>query len=149
MTELRALTRLAFAELGLGAGGIGEVHRAIADRAFSGDGLSKTLHDAISGAVYAGVRGAATLTGHAASAVVPERGVAPPALAVLNGLRGDVLEPPLAIPMTLRVEGAETPRAGRRSTSATTPAATSPRTAAPWRRSSKRSSQSGKLSRSP
>jgi pimeloyl-ACP methyl ester carboxylesterase len=110
VTELRALTRLAFAELGLGAGGIGEVHQAIADRAFSDDGLAKTLHDAISGAVYAGVRGAATLTGHAASAVVPERAVAPPALAVLNGLRGDVLEPPLAIPMTLRVEGAESPR---------------------------------------
>ena len=110
MTELRALTRLAFEELAAGTGGIGEVHRAVADRAFRGDGLAKLLHDGISRAVYAGIRGAAMLTGHAASAVVPEREVSPSALAVLNGLRGDVLEAPLAIPTTLSVEGAETPR---------------------------------------
>ena len=51
MTQLRALTRLAFREAGLGAGGIEQVHRAIADRAFV-PGPAKLLHDAI-----AGVRG--------------------------------------------------------------------------------------------
>ena len=61
--ELRALTRLAFEELGLGAGGVGQVHRAIADRAFPGPSLAKLLHDGISGAVYAGVQGGAVLAG--------------------------------------------------------------------------------------
>jgi pimeloyl-ACP methyl ester carboxylesterase len=108
--ELRALTRLAFDELALGAGGIEQVHRAIADRAFTGRGTSKMLHDGISVAVYAGVRGGAALAARAASAVLPERAVPPTALAILNGLRGDALEPPLAIPMTLSVEAPETPR---------------------------------------
>jgi pimeloyl-ACP methyl ester carboxylesterase len=106
---LRPLTRLAFEELALGAGGIAQVHRAIADRAFVGGGPAKLLHDGISGAVYAGVRGGATLAGRAAAAVLPEREVSPAVLAVLNGLQGDVLEPPLAIPMTVSVEG-EGPR---------------------------------------
>jgi pimeloyl-ACP methyl ester carboxylesterase len=109
VTQLRALTRLAFEEAGLGAGGIGQVHQAIADRAFP-DGTAKLLHDGISGAVYAGLRGGAALAGRAAHAVLPDREVSPAMLAVLNGLRGDVLEPPLAIPMTLSVEGPETPR---------------------------------------
>jgi pimeloyl-ACP methyl ester carboxylesterase len=107
---LRALTRLAFDEIGLGAGGIGQVHRAIADRAFVAEGPAKLLHDGIAGAVYGAVRGGAMLAGRAASAVVPEREVSPALLAVLNGLQGDVLEPPLAIPMTLSVEGEQTPR---------------------------------------
>ena len=102
---LRALTRLAFEEIRLGTGGIEQVHRAVADRAFAGGGVPKLLHDGISRAVYAGVRGGATLAGHAASAVVPEREVSPAVLGVLNGLQGDVLEPPLAMPMTLSVEG--------------------------------------------
>ena len=59
--ELRALTRLAFEELGLGTGGIGQVHRAIADRAFRVPSPAKTLHDGIAGAVYASVAGAARL----------------------------------------------------------------------------------------
>jgi pimeloyl-ACP methyl ester carboxylesterase len=45
--------------------------------------------------------------------ILPEREVSPAVLAVLNGLRGDVLEregSELAIPMTLSVEGAETAR---------------------------------------
>ena len=110
MTQLRALTRLAFDELALGTGGIRQVHRAIADRAFPGPGAAKLAHDGISAAVYASVTGAASLAGRAASVVVPEREVSPALLGVLNGLRGDVLEPPLAMPMTLTVEGAETPR---------------------------------------
>jgi pimeloyl-ACP methyl ester carboxylesterase len=105
VTQLRALTRLAFEEASLGAGGIEQVHRAIADRAFVAGGAWKLLHDGISTAVYAGVRGGAALAGRAASAFVPEREVSPALLAVLNGLQGDVLEPPLAIPMTLSVEG--------------------------------------------
>jgi pimeloyl-ACP methyl ester carboxylesterase len=104
VTQLRALTRLAFEEAGLGAGGIEQVHRAIADRAFPA-GPAKLVHDGIAGAVYAGVRGGAALAARVASAVVPEREVSPALLGVLNGLQGDVLEPPLAIPMTLSVEG--------------------------------------------
>ena len=110
MTQLRALTRLAFEEPSLGAGGIEQVHRAIADRAFVAGGAAKLLHDGISGAVYGAVRGGAALAGRAAAVALPEREVSPALLAVLNGLRGDVLEPPLAIPMTLSVEGPETPR---------------------------------------
>jgi pimeloyl-ACP methyl ester carboxylesterase len=41
---------------------------------------------------------------------VPERSVPPSPLAILNGLRGDALEPPLAIPMTLRASGEPMPR---------------------------------------
>lgn len=116
--ELRALTRLAFDELGLGAGGIGQVHQAIADRAFAGPGPTKALHDGISGAVYAGIRGGAALAGRAASRLIPDRPVSTTprgaaALAVINGLRGDVLEregSELAIPMTAHVDGEATPR---------------------------------------
>jgi pimeloyl-ACP methyl ester carboxylesterase len=112
--ELRALTRLAFDELGLGAGGIGQVHRAIADRAFVPGSPAKLLHDGISGAVYAGVQSAAAVAGRVASVALPERPVSDTPrgaalLAVLNGLRGDVLEregSPLATPMSLRAEGA-------------------------------------------
>ena len=113
MTQLRALTQLAFEELGVGTGGIRQVHRAIADRAFPGPGPAKLLHDGISGAVYAGIQGGAMLAGRAASTFVPERPVSPPVLGVLNGLRGDMLEregSELAIPMTLRAEGETTPR---------------------------------------
>jgi hypothetical protein len=57
--QLSALTRLTFDELGHAAGGIGQIHRAIADRAFGrvGSGTPRRLHDAIAGAVYAGLRG--------------------------------------------------------------------------------------------
>jgi pimeloyl-ACP methyl ester carboxylesterase len=111
--ELRALTRLAFDELGLGAGGIGQVHRAIADRAFPGPGLAKILHDGISGAVYAGIAGAASLAGRAAAVAVTDRPVSAnprgaAILGVLNGLRGDQLEregSELAMPMSVRSRG--------------------------------------------
>jgi dienelactone hydrolase len=115
--ELRALTRLAFDELGGAAGGIGEVHRAIADRAFGavGPGPARLLHDAIAGGVYATVRGAAGLTGRAAGAAVSGGGrslsVTPRGAAVLaavNGLIGDVLEregSDLQEPMAVRVRG--------------------------------------------
>ena len=112
MTQLRALTKLAFEELGAGTSGIRQVHRAIADRAFPGPGPAKLLHDGISGAVYAGIQGGVVLAGRA-STFLPERPVAPAVLGVLNGLSGDALAregSELAIPMTLTVEGPETPR---------------------------------------
>ena len=129
--ELSALTRLTFEELGHATGGIGDIHRAIADRAFGQEGssLSRTLHDAISGGVYAGLRGAAGLAGRTAGLALSGRGrslsVTPrgaAVLAVLNGLRGDALEAEeseLAEPMCVRVDGrpcapADVPDAGSR-----------------------------------
>jgi pimeloyl-ACP methyl ester carboxylesterase len=129
--ELRALTRLTFEEVGVATGGIGSMHRAIADRAFGpvGSGLPRMLHDAISGGVYAGLRAAAGLAGRAAGTAVAGRGrslsVTPKgaaALAVLTGLRGDALEAEgndLAEPMCIRVGGrpvapADFPDAGPR-----------------------------------
>jgi pimeloyl-ACP methyl ester carboxylesterase len=109
--EMRALTRLAVEELHEATGGIGAVHRAIADRAFVGRGASKALHDGIAGAVYAAVRGGMTVAGRAADAslaVGVRREVPPALLGVLNGLRGDALEregSPLALGMT--AEGGE------------------------------------------
>ena len=129
--ELQALARLTFEELGGAAGGIGQVHRAIADRAFgaAGSGAPRAIHDAIAGGVYAGLRGAAGLTAAVAGAAVAGRGrslsVTPrgaAVLAVLNGLRGDALEregSDLAEPMCIRVDGrpvapADFPDAGPR-----------------------------------
>jgi len=121
--EPRALSRLAAAELGDGAGGIGGVHDAIASRVFGALGPSarpvRLAHDAIAQGVYASVRGAATVAGHAADAALRRRdaGGGRPlssspsgalALAVLAGLRGDALEregSPLQEPMAVRVRG--------------------------------------------
>jgi hypothetical protein len=121
--EIRALTRLAAAELGGGAGGIGSVHEAIARRVFAavGEGARPTqlVHDAIARRVYAGVRGASTLAGRAADQALGRRdaGDGRPlssnprgalALAVLNGLYGDALEregSALQEPMAVRVRG--------------------------------------------
>ncbi len=109
--ELRALTRLAADELREATGGIGAIHRAIADRAFVGGGIPKALHDGIAAVAYGAVRGGAALTGRAAEVALSRRetralsatprGAA--ALAVINGLRGDALEregSPLAVRMT-------------------------------------------------
>ena len=112
--ELRALTRLTFEELGLATGGIGQIHRAIADRAFgaAGSGTPRAIHDAISGAVYGGLRVGAGLAGRAVSPLVSgtisdsRRGAL--VLGVLNGLRGDALEregSDLACAMEFRVDG--------------------------------------------
>jgi pimeloyl-ACP methyl ester carboxylesterase len=116
--ELRALTRLAFEELGGATGGIRQIHRAIADRAFTGPSAAKALHDGISGAVYASVAGAASLAGRAAAVAVRDRPLSTTprgavVLGVLNGLQGDVLEresSDLATPMSLRVDREPTPR---------------------------------------
>ena len=116
--ELRALSRFAFGELRDGPRGIGAIHGAVADRAFVGRGVPKTLHDAISRGVYASVGGAFGLAGRAADAAFALRGedarrvsVTPRGAAligVLNGLRGDLLEregSDLHEPMAVRVDG--------------------------------------------
>jgi pimeloyl-ACP methyl ester carboxylesterase len=116
--ELRALSRFAFDELRDGPGGIGGIHGAIADRAFRGRGVSRTLHDAISQAVYAGVGGAFGLAGLAADAALARRAAdarrlsttprGAALIAILNGLRGDLLEregSDLHEPMAVRVDG--------------------------------------------
>jgi pimeloyl-ACP methyl ester carboxylesterase len=123
--ELRALSRLVARELGGGAAaGIGGVHQAVAQRVFAAVGPTarpaQIAHDAVAGAVYAGLRGAATLAGEAAGAALqlrePRDGRAISAtrrgalaLAVLNGLYGDALEAEdsdLQEPMAVRVHGA-------------------------------------------
>ena len=126
--ELRALGRLAAEELRGGVGGIGGLHRGIAERVFWGveKGVGpaaapvRVAHDAISGGVYAAARGAAGVLGLGATeAAVRLRedpaGPAPSttrrgslAIGILTGLRGDTLEReenPLAQPMAVRVDG--------------------------------------------
>jgi pimeloyl-ACP methyl ester carboxylesterase len=144
--ELRALGRLAVEELRSAVGGIWGFHRGIAERVFWGveRGVGpavapvKLAHNAISGGVYAGVRGAAGVLGlTAAEAAVRlrEDPAAPApsttrrgslAIGILTGLRGDALEreeSPLAQPMAVRVDGA--PVAPRRDAlAAAFPAAT-------------------------
>ena len=120
--ELRALGRLGVSELGAATGGIGAVHRAIADRVFGvvapttgpiGQ-IVRVAHDTTSTAVYGALRGATTLAGRGATAVLPARrevsstprGAA--AIAAVNGLIGDALERDgnaLAQPMAVRVDG--------------------------------------------
>jgi pimeloyl-ACP methyl ester carboxylesterase len=117
--ELRELSRIAFDELRSGPGGIGQIHGAIADRAFPRAGLSRTLHDAIARTVYTGVGGAFGLAGRAADVALARREAAgertlstqprgAALIGILNGLTGDVLEregSDLAEPMSVRVGG--------------------------------------------
>jgi pimeloyl-ACP methyl ester carboxylesterase len=125
--ELRSLARLGFDELRRATGGIGDVHRAVAGRAFgaSGPGAlpARVLHEAISNGVYAGLGGAARLAGVAADTGLGRRAVrdgrrlsASPqgALVVgaLNGLIGDTLEregSDLQEPMSVRAGGRPVP----------------------------------------
>jgi pimeloyl-ACP methyl ester carboxylesterase len=105
--EVRSLARLGFEELGRVTGGIRDVHRAIAERAFRASGWgalpARRLHHVISNGVYAGLGGAARAAGMAADAGLGRRVVrdgrrlsvsARGALVVgaLNGLIGDALE---------------------------------------------------------
>src|SRR4051794_41875711 len=57
--ELAALTRLTLDELGGAAAGIGQIHKAIADRAFgaSGPGAApaRRIHDEVARRVYGGL----------------------------------------------------------------------------------------------
>jgi pimeloyl-ACP methyl ester carboxylesterase len=113
--ELRALSRLAFDELGAATGGVATVHRAIADRAFVAacPGV-RGMHDAIAGVSYGAVRRGAALAGAAGDVALRRRpggrqlsstprGAA--ALAALGGLIGDRLEregSDLVEPMSVR-----------------------------------------------
>jgi pimeloyl-ACP methyl ester carboxylesterase len=121
--ELRALSRLAAAELGDGTCGIGSVHDAIAGRVFGALGPSarpvRLAHETIAHGVYASVRGASTLMALAADQALRRRdpGTGRPisstprgaaALGILNGLYGDALErngSDLQEPMAVRVRG--------------------------------------------
>jgi len=119
--ELRALSRLAFGELADAVGGIGGVHRAISDRVFRhvgpGARAARVGHDAISAAVYAGLRGGLRLAGAGVARVAPAAEVSGTprgslVVGVLNGLGGDALEAeasPLHQPMAVRVGGRPVP----------------------------------------
>jgi triacylglycerol esterase/lipase EstA (alpha/beta hydrolase family) len=116
--ELAALTRLTLDELGGAVAGIGQVHRAIAGRAFGASGPGATparrIHDGIARNVYGGLRLGAGAVGRAAAVTIGPRApisVAPygaALLAAIDGLVGDVLDqerPALAPPMSIRVDG--------------------------------------------
>jgi pimeloyl-ACP methyl ester carboxylesterase len=125
--ELRSLARLGFDELRRATGGIGDVHRAVAARAFraSGSGAlpARALHAAISDGVYAGLGGAARMAGIVADAGLGRRAVrdggrlstSPPGallVGALNGLIGDTLEregSDLHEPMSVRAGGRPVP----------------------------------------
>src|SRR5215211_501168 len=125
--ETRALARLAFEELAGATGGIGQVHAAVAERAFGAVGPSgraaRATHDAIAGGVFAALRASAGVLGKGADLAL-ERGR--PAggrslstsrggsalLAALNGLMGDALEregSDLHQRMAVRIDGREVP----------------------------------------
>lgn len=121
--ELRALNRLGFRELADAVGGIGGVHRGVAERVFRlvgpGGLPARKAHDLISAGVYRGVSGGAELLGRGADLGLARRAVrdgrmvsssprGAAAVAVLNGLIGDRLEregSDLAQPMAVRVRG--------------------------------------------
>jgi pimeloyl-ACP methyl ester carboxylesterase len=119
--EARELNRIAAEEFSSLPGGIADVHGAIAGRVFGALGPPaapvRRVHEAISRAVYEGVRGGLWLTAYAAGAAArPAAGAVPLSetprgalvIAALNGLYGDKLEAehsPLAIPMQVRRVG--------------------------------------------
>ena len=125
--ELRRLAKLGFDELRRATTGIGGVHLAVATRAFRASGPgglpARTLHDAISNRVYAGLGGATQLVGRAADTGLGRRAVrdgrrlstSPPGALVigaLNGLIGDALEEEgsdLQEPMSVRAGGRPVP----------------------------------------
>ena len=109
------------------AGRIGQIHRAVADRTFRAVGPVgapvKLAHDAISGGVYAAVRGigggVARASGTAAALAqapeapsLTESAAGAATLGALNGAFGDALErerSPLSVRMTVRRGGREVP----------------------------------------
>jgi hypothetical protein len=124
--ELRALSRFAFDEVGSAPGGIGDVHRAVADRVFRHVGPSarpvEVIHHAAATASYAAVRAGFGLAGQAVDLALRARGAdraplsATPrgaaAIAAVQGLRGDLLEREgslLHAPMAVRVDGRVVP----------------------------------------
>jgi pimeloyl-ACP methyl ester carboxylesterase len=126
--DIEALGELAGDALAGGGGVVGAMHAGIAERAFGATGPAATpvrvVHDGISRAVYAGVRGAlrvASRAGGAGAAVAVGDEGSPPlastvrgsiALGALNGLYGDHLAAggsALAVPMGLRRDGVDVP----------------------------------------
>ena len=125
--ELKSLARLGFDELRRVTGGIGDVHRAVAGRAFRASGRgalpARVLHEAISNGVYAGLGGATRLAGVAADTGLGRRAVrdgrrlsvSPQGallVGALNGLIGDTLEregSDLQEPMSVRAGGRPVP----------------------------------------
>ena len=121
MNEVRALSKLAFDELGGFPGGIRQIHEGIAQRAFAGVGPAaqpvKAVHDTVARHAYGAIGGGATLLGRAADRAMARRGVGEgivisatrpggAALAALNGLIGDTLEgTPLEQAACVRVGG--------------------------------------------
>jgi pimeloyl-ACP methyl ester carboxylesterase len=101
MSETAAL---AARELSALSRGIGDVHRAISGRVFGALGPVaapvRLVHDAIAGGVYSTVSGGLRLTALAPLPELPET-----LLAALNGLIGDTLDEPLAIPTAVRRVG--------------------------------------------
>jgi pimeloyl-ACP methyl ester carboxylesterase len=91
------------------SGGIGDVHAAIARRVFRAIGPVsapvRVMHDGIARTSYFGVRAGIALAGRLSEPAC-EGDVHPAVLAAVNALRGDELEPPLAIEMTKRLPSA-------------------------------------------
>ncbi len=99
MSETADLARRGLAELGGAASGIGDMHRAVAERVFTLVGPQampvRVAHQAITRGVYAGVRGVAVAAGYGAALAARN---APPVsdtprgatlVGILNGLIGD------------------------------------------------------------
>ncbi|MFW0789093.1 esterase/lipase family protein [Gordonia sp. CPCC 205333] len=124
--EVRALAELGLREVGVAAGGIHNVHRAISDRVFAGMRVGtggavtpiKALHDGITDGIYQSIEIASTAASEVAGRAMPSkrswpapsetvRGAA--AIGIINGLIGDTLDesgsPLAADPMAIRVAG--------------------------------------------
>jgi PGAP1-like protein len=118
-SEVGALADLATEGFGAAVARVEELHTAIADRSFRAAGAAppRAVHDAIAGAVYAGVRGAGAVLGGGLARSVRRAGGGPRitddprgrlAQGALNGMLGDRLEADgsaLAVPMAVRVRG--------------------------------------------
>jgi hypothetical protein len=123
-SELGALTELAAEGLSGAVTRVQELHEAVARRSFgptgAAAGVPRAAHDAVAGAVYAGLRGAGALllgslarTAHAAGgAQLSDHPRGRLAQGALNGVWGDRLERTgnaLSIPMAVRVGGRDVP----------------------------------------
>jgi PGAP1-like protein len=114
-SELGALAELAAEGFGGAVTRVQELHEAVARRTLAPTGA----HDAIASTVYATVRGAGTLLGGALARTARAAGGGPRisdhptgrlAQGALNGLYGDRLDArdnALAVPMAIRVDGAD------------------------------------------
>jgi pimeloyl-ACP methyl ester carboxylesterase len=121
-SEIRAMGELAGELLAAGGTVVSDMHEGIASRPFGALGPAarpvQAIHDGVSSAVYAGVRGGLRAVARVAgeAAALRSRDGAPLgstdggslALAALNGLYGSHLEArgnPLALPLTIRSDG--------------------------------------------